>query len=213
MWRHAPAHRLVDQWLTEHQAAVRLLDISVTFPAVYARDGWDLGAEELAFYDMFIHPVDWARHLLGDIGHVDAVRLAGTRPGEVATSIRLLSPSGDAAATINAATGSHAYQVSAWLHTTTGDLLEVDTKDRLRVTTAPAWSGTEGSLRDRATLGWEAGQLYRGWARKGYAEELAAFADRVESCTASGDPVSDELDGAAHTLEIIGRCLAPTGAA
>ncbi|MFJ9216550.1 Gfo/Idh/MocA family protein [Streptomyces sp. NPDC102383] len=212
MWRHAPAHRLVDQWLTEHQAAVRLLDISVTFPAVYARDGWDLGAEELAFYDMFIHPIDWARHLLGDIGRIDAVQLAGTRPGEVTTSVRLLTPAGDAAATINAATGSHAYQVSAWLHTTTGDLIEVDTKDRLRVTTAPTWSGTEGSLRDRATLGWEVGQLYRGWARKGYAEELAAFADRIKSCIATGIPGEDELEGAARTLEVIGHCVAPPGA-
>ncbi|MBC9718002.1 Gfo/Idh/MocA family oxidoreductase [Streptomyces sp. TRM66268-LWL] len=207
MWRHAPAHRLVDQWLAEHHAAARLLDIAVSFPSVYARDGWDLSAEELAFYDMFIHPLDWARHLLGGVGDVDAVLLGGARDGEVTTCIRLLSPSGEAVATINATTGSHAYQVATWLHTTTGDLIEVDTKDRLRVTTSPTWSGTEGSLRDRATLGWEAGQLYRGWARKGYAEELTAFADRIEAPSPHTEPDVSELDGAADTLELIGRCL------
>ncbi|HUY44662.1 MAG TPA: Gfo/Idh/MocA family oxidoreductase [Streptosporangiaceae bacterium] len=208
MWRHAPSHRVVDNWLASHDAGVRLADVAVTFPDVLAREGWDLGPLELAMYDMMIHPLDWARHLLGGVGAVDAVRVPSSRPGEIVVSVRLTSPSGDALATISAATGSHAYQVTAWLHTTSGDLIEVDTKDRVRITTSPTWSGTDGSIRDRATLGWEAGQLYRGWARKGYAEELAAFADRI----AAGQSGGGELRAAAETLEIIGRCLSQLGA-
>jgi predicted dehydrogenase len=214
MWRHAPSHRVLDHWLTEHAASTRLVDIAVTFPAVFARTGWDLDAVELAFYDMFIHPIDWARHLLGGIGDIDTVMLPSGREGEITTSIRLTNPAKSAMATINAATGSHAYQVATWLHTTTGDLIEVDTKDRLRVTTSPTWSGTEGSLRDRSTLGWEAGQLYRGWARKGYSEELTAFADRID-CTPPSQETLSELDMAADTLTAIGRCLSqiiPTSA-
>jgi len=208
MWRHAPSHLVVDNWLASHHARVRLADVAVTFPDVLAREGWDLGPLELAMYDMMIHPLDWARHLLGGAGAVDAVRVPSSRPGEVVVSVRLTSPPGDALATISAATGSHAYQVAAWLHATTGDLIEVDTKDRVRITTSPTWSGTDGSIRDRATLGWEAGQLYRGWARKGYAEELTAFADRIVTGQAGGG----ELRAAAETLDIIGRCLAQLSA-
>lgn len=203
MWRHAPAHRLVDAWLRDHLAEARLVDIAVTFPDVFPRPGWDLNALELAFYDMLIHPLDWARALLVDVGAVHAVQLPSSRPGEIVTSIRLTNTPGTSMATVNAATGSHAYQVATWLHTSTGDLIEIDTKDRLRITTHPTWSGTDGSIRDRATLGWESGQLYRGWARKGYAEELAAFADTI----AAGASRSSELDDAAETLEIIRGCL------
>lgn len=209
MWRHAPPHRVVEDWLASHHARVRLADIAVTFPDVLAREGWDLGPLELAMYDMVIHPLDWARHLIGEVGSVDAVRVPSSRPGEIVASIRLTSPSGDALATVSAATGSHAYQVTAWLHATTGDLIEVDTKDRVRITTSPTWSGTDGSIRDRATLGWETGQLYRGWARKGYAEELTAFAGRI----AAGQADGGELRAAAATLEIIGRCLSQLSSA
>ncbi|MGH3319266.1 MAG: Gfo/Idh/MocA family protein [Streptosporangiaceae bacterium] len=203
MWRHAPAHWILDDWIAKRGAAVRLADIAVTFPAVFARGGWNLDAVELAFYDMFIHALDWARHLLGGVHHIDAVGLPGLRSGEVAVSTRLTGLAGHAMATVNAVTGSHAYQVAAWVHTTTGDLIEVDTQDRLRITASPTWSGTEGSIRDRATLGWETGQLYRGWARKGYAEELTAFAD----CISAGSVTGDELGAAADTLEIIRCCL------
>lgn len=203
MWRHAPAHRVLGDWLTRREAQVRLADIAVTFPDVVTRPGWNLDEIELAFFDMFIHPIDWARHLLGHVNGVDAVRLPSMRTSEVLVNIRLTTASGTAMATLTAATGSHAYQMSAWLHTNLGDLLEVDTKDRLRITTDPTWSGTEGSIRDRATLGWETGQLYRGWARKGYTEELIAFADRVAADT----DYTTELDDAADTLEVIRRCL------
>ncbi len=211
MWRHAPAHQVLDRWLAEHNARARMVDISVTFPAVFRRDGWDLDSVQLALYDMLIHPIDFARHLLGGIGEIDARQLPSSREGEIMMSIRLMNPAGDAMAVINAATGSHAYQVATWIHTSTGDLIEVDTKDRLRLTTSPTWSGTEGSLRDRATLGWEAGQLYRGWGRKGYAEELAAFADQITHPTPQA--AGDELDKAAQTLQAIERCLASLGQA
>ncbi|WP_405889738.1 Gfo/Idh/MocA family oxidoreductase [Streptomyces sp. NBC_00133] len=211
MWRHAPAHRVLDWWMTEHDARARMVDIAVTFPAVFRRDGWDLDPLQLALYDMLIHPIDWGRHLLGGIGEVDARQLPSTRDGEIMMTIRLMNPAGDAMAVVNAATGSHAYQVATWVHTSTGDLIEVDTKDRLRLTTSPTWSGTEGSLRDRATLGWEAGQLYRGWGRKGYAEELAAFADQITH--PAPDAAESELDKAADTLDAIERCLASLGPA
>ncbi|MGW2702324.1 Gfo/Idh/MocA family protein [Streptomyces sp. NPDC001340] len=209
MWRHAPAHRIMDRWLDEHGARARLVDIAVTFPAVFRRDGWDLDPMQLALYDMLIHPIDFARHLLGGIGEVDARELPSSREGEIMMSLRLMNPAGDAMAVVNAATGSHAYQVAAWVHTSTGDLIEVDTKDRLRLTTAPTWSGTEGSLRDRATLGWEAGQLYRGWGRKGYAEELASFADQIAH--PAPQAAGDELDNASQTLQAIERCLSSLG--
>ena len=209
MWRHAPTHRVLDHWLAEHDARTRMVDIAVTFPAVFRRDGWDLNPVQLALYDMLIHPIDFARHLLGGIGEVDARQLPSSREGEIMMSIRLMNPTGDAMAVVNAATGSHAYQVASWIHTSTGDLIEIDTKDRLRLTTSPTWSGTEGSLRDRATLGWEAGQLYRGWGRKGYAEELAAFADQITHLTPAA--AGSELDKAAQTLEAIQRCLVDLG--
>ncbi|MEU9397039.1 Gfo/Idh/MocA family oxidoreductase [Streptomyces sp. NPDC048324] len=211
MWRHAPAHRVLDRWLAEHDARARMVDIAVTFPAVFSRDGWDLTPVQLALYDMLIHPIDFARHLLGGIGEVDARQLPSSREGEIMMSLRLMNPAGDAMTVINAATGSHAYQVATWVHTSTGDLIEVDTKDRLRLTTSPTWSGTEGSLRDRATLGWEAGQLYRGWGRKGYAEELAAFADQIAHPAA--EAAGDELDKAAQSLEAIESCLVSLGQA
>lgn len=210
MWRHAPAHKVLTDWLRTAAAHPRLVSVSVTFPAVFERAGWNMSALQLAFYDMFIHPVDWVCHLIGPVGTTDAVRLPGIDPSAIVVNLRLWSADGSALACINAATGSHAYQVNAWLHTDRGDLVEVDAKDRLRLTTQPTWSGTEGSIRDRATLNWEAGQLYRGWARKGYAEELAAFAARIRTGQQSRAVDAADLRHASATMRVIEDCLKQT---
>lgn len=203
MWRHAPAHRILADWLRATDTRPRLVNVSVTFPEVFERARWKMTALELAFYDMFIHPIDWACHLIGPVGRTDAVSVPGTDPSAIAVNLRLWSADNFALACVNAATGSHAYQASAWLHTDRGDLIEVDTQDRLRLTTLPTWSGTEGSIRDRATMNWEAGQLYRGWSRKGYAEELAAFAARIRV----DDWSPEDLRQAAATMSVIENCL------
>lgn len=203
MWRHVPAHQVLLEWLRTSEARLQLADIAVTFPSAIERAGWDMNVDELAFYDMFIHPVDWACHLLGRVGRIDAALVPSSDPTRIAVHLRLWSADGSIVASINAATGSHAYQVAEWLHTDCGDLIEVDTNDRLRITTQPTWSGTQGSIRDRATLNWETGQLYRGWARKGYAEELAALAASIRA----GKGSAADLHRASETLRVIENCL------
>jgi predicted dehydrogenase len=178
MWRHAPVHTVLGDWLEQQQTRPAVATVSATFPPVITRPGWDMSTLELAFYDMFVHPIDWASWLLGRITKYDAVLLDSDDDGTVVAQIRLWSEDGRLAS-LTLATGSRAYQISAWAQTDAGDVIEIDTKERLRITTLPTWSGTEGSFRDRATLDWEAGQLYRGWGRKGYAESFGVFSRRI----------------------------------
>ena len=198
MWRHAPVHQTMRRWMTRAGVQPVTFAVNATFPAVLLRPGWDLDEVALAVYDMFIHPIDWASWLLGPVCGVDAIRQELPGTGAMTAQIRLVSED-SMIGVLTLATGSRAYQVDAWIQTDAGDLIEIDTKERLRVTTSPTWSATEGGIRDRATENWEAGQLYRGWGRKGYAEELAVWAERIGRNT-------DHrlgLDEAAETMRII----------
>jgi predicted dehydrogenase len=198
MWRHAPVHTVLGDWLRRHGTAPVVTSVSATFPPVITRPGWDMSTLELAFYDMFVHPIDWASWLVGTIVDHDAVLLKSTDDATVVTQVRLWSEDGRLVS-LTLATGSRAYQITVWAQTDAGDVIEIDTKERLRITSLPTWSGTEGSFRDRATLDWEAGQLYRGWGRKGYAESFAVFAQRIQQ---DRDHASG-LHEAAHTMGLV----------
>jgi predicted dehydrogenase len=180
MWRYAPTSLILDRWRDGGREQPSLINVSATFPAAVKRVGWEMSTVEVALFDMFIHPVDWAVGLLGGEVHgVSATMpLADEDTGSIHTHICLENNSG-AVASLALATGSAGYQVAAWIQFRNGPLAEIEDHDHIRITSQPTWTGTEGSLRDRPTLDWRPGQLYRGWARKGYAEELRDFARAV----------------------------------
>lgn len=182
MWRHAPITAIITRWLAERGTETRLLNLTVTLPPIDLRPpwrgDWGLDLRETAYYDAFVHPIDWVVALLGPIGFVRARELPAD-DGQLVTSLWMESPSGKRAATLDLVTGSDAYEVTAWGHTTDGSLWQVDTLQRVSITSRPTWTGTDGGIRDRVTHNWEPGQLYRGWGRYGYAEEFVAFADAI----------------------------------
>lgn len=202
MWRHAPAHRLIDNWLAERATEPTSISISATFPAVLVRPGWAGSERDLAFWDMFIHPIDWVLGLLGPVRDVRAQEIPTQESGRVDCVLTLVDMNGHIA-TLTLSTASNAYQVATWIHTEDGSVIEVDTKERLRITSAPTWSGTEGWIRDRPTLNWEPGQLYRGWGRQGYAEELREFAAQAGGANEGGTSARSS----AETSRVIRRCL------
>jgi predicted dehydrogenase len=182
MWRYAPVTGIVTRWLAERGAHTRLLNMTVTLPPIDLRPAWrgDWGMtlRQTAYYDGFVHPIDWAVHMLGPIGSVHVRELPGP-DGCVTASLWLAGADGARAATLDLVTGSDAYEVTAWGHVSDGSLWQVDTLQHVTVTARPTWTGTEGGIRDRVTWHWDPGQLYRGWGRYGYAEEFAAFATAV----------------------------------
>jgi predicted dehydrogenase len=202
MWRFAPAHTLVASWMAERGTRPSILNVNATFPEVITRDGWEMNELELAFYDMFIHALDWSTVHIGSPESVTAHILPSRRPHHVEVSVQLRSADGRLGI-LNLSTASSAYQISTWIHADDGSVIEIDTKERVRITSLPTWSGTPGWIRDRPTLNWEPGQVYRGWSRKGYFEELTEFTERIST----GRDVALGAQEAAHTLSVIERCL------
>jgi predicted dehydrogenase len=204
MWRWAPATTVLGRWLTNR--TTDLMTVTVTLPRIDLRPAWRgdwrLGLLETAFYDAFIHPVDWATLFLNPVvGVHTTVVAADEERGRVVATVRLRDTTGSACV-LSMVTGSAAYQVGAWGDLTDGGLWDVDTLQRITVTEQPTWTGTPGGMRDRATLRWEPGQLYRGWGRQGYAEEFTAFADAV----LDGGP-ADNFAAVAHTLDVLAAAI------
>lgn len=207
MWRFAPVHSVLDSWLAEQGTRAAFLNVNVTFPEIITRQGWAMSETELAFYDMFVHAIDWSLVHLPGAALRDIVAIPTSQPGRVEVSVRLQDDEGRLAV-LNMAAGSHAYQIATWLHTERGDVAEIDTKERLRITTRPTWSRTEGWIRDRPTLNFEAGQVYRGFSRKGYAEELAEFGARIRDGRDHGTGAAQ----AAAALAVINQALSALAA-
>jgi predicted dehydrogenase len=215
MWRWAPATTVLRRWLAGRQGT-GLLAMTVTLPRIDLapdwRDDWRLGLLETAFFDAFVHPVDWATQFLAPVVEVRTTVVETDEDrGRVVVVVHLHAEDG-AVASLSMVTGSEAYQVSAWGSLRDGGLWELDTLQHITVTTQPTWSGTPGGMRDRATLEWRPGQLYRGWGRQGYAEEFTAFADAI--CSGRPGPAGN-LGAVAHTFDVLDAGLrsARTGAA
>lgn len=203
MWRWAPVTTVLRDWLAG-RAATAMMTVTVTLPRIDLRptwrDDWQLGLLETAFFDAFIHPVDWATLFLDDVADVQTTVVeADPERGRVLATVAMRDRR-SALATLSMVTGSDAYQVGAWAHLTDGCLWEMDGMRRVTVTGQPTWTGTPGGMRDRATLHWEPGQLYRGWGRQGYAEQFAAFTDAI----LAGEPQRvTNLDAMAHTFDLL----------
>ncbi|WP_165975253.1 Gfo/Idh/MocA family protein [Actinomadura rubrisoli] len=203
MWRRAPVTQVVREWLAGRGAHTRLLNMTVTLPFIDLkpswRGDWGLSLRENAYYDGFIHPIDWASSMLGPIGEAHAREL-DTGDGRLAVHLWIEGAARDRAGAVTLVTGSDAYDVTALGHASDGSLWQMDTMQRVTVTAQPTWTGTPGGIRDRTTRCWEPGQLYRGWGRYGYAEEFAAFA---ESVTSDAPTEGTDLDDVARTYDVI----------
>jgi predicted dehydrogenase len=208
MWRWAPVTTVLRDWLAT-RGTTALMAVTVTLPRIDLRPAWrgdwQLGLLETAFFDAFVHPVDWTTLFLDEVTQVRTTVVQSDRDsGRVLATVELRDRR-SALATLSMVTGSDAYQVGAWAQLSDGCLWEMDGMRRITITGQPTWTGTAGGMRDRATLHWEPGQLYRGWGRQGYAEELACFADAV----LAGEPGRvTNLAGVAHTFDVLAAGLA-----
>jgi predicted dehydrogenase len=203
MWRWAPVTTVLRDWLADRPPTA-MMAVTVTLPRIDLRpawrDDWRLGLLETAFFDAFIHPVDWVTLFLDEVTEVrTTVVEADHDRGRVLATVALRDRR-SALATLSMVTGSDAYQVGAWTQLADGCLWEMDGLRRVTVTGQPTWTGTPGGMRDRATLHWESGQLYRGWGRQGYAEQFAAFTDAI----LAGQPQRvTNLGAVAHTFDVL----------
>jgi len=207
MWRFTKGMQVLESWRGGRpDRKVRHLCINATFPAAIARSGWSLGMPELAFHDMLIHAIDCSAALVGqpESVRVETTPSAGAEgaPARVSFTIVMRHPSA-AVSVICAHIGSARYHVALSAVTDDGSFVQLDDLTRLSITPPESWSGTFGSFRDHPSLDWEPGQLYRGYARHGYAEELAAFADCIRRRT----PTPLDLTLAVQDMLTMEACL------
>ena len=205
MWRRARATTITRRFLEQRGTELVQLNLCVAYPAVGSRrPTWGLDVLETAFFDTFIHPMDWTRSLMGEVSTVIGDAAVDDR-GAVRSQLLLECERGTA--TLLMIAGSAAYRTAAWLSCADGSQIEIDTLHRVRIATEPSWLGEERDLEDQLSQGWETGPLYRGWARHGYAEELAAFATRV----ADGSTPSSDLADHAGTLALVRAAVEVAG--
>lgn len=201
MWRYAPPMHVLRYYLATHNTEIQAASIAASFPGVTHRADWGLSLRESTFYDMYVHALDWVTALLGPAQAVSCWAAAPGIEWPDRTHIAVWTQQGTASLTL--ANEMKSYEITAWLCLTDGSLAQIDTNERIRITSDASWSGTEGGIRDWPSHSWEPGQLYRGWGRKGYAEELNEFA----SCVADGRIPAAALRAHAHTLRVVAAAL------
>ena len=205
MWRHTRATGLFNRFIVgkPKSQSLKSLLIQACFPPLLVRQAWDSHPVRLAFLDMFIHPIDFACWFLGEPLSVRAVQTQPFQDGRGGVIVLLQSPGSDRTANIHLSCGSHYYGIDITANCADGSLARIRDLNELVVITSPTWTGTEGGLRDRAYQGWEQGPLYRGYGRRGYAEEISAF----YSALTEGVPIASLLDDALLTLKVIDAAI------
>lgn len=202
MWRYAGTTSVIRNTLSQRGTDVVIANMTASFPSYVHGGSWSLGGRASAFFEMFVHPIDWLVDMLGDPYRTSA-QLVQDQPELGRLAVSLLTQHSRGSAALSLATGMSAYQVSAWLGCDDGTVIEMDTFERVRVTSQPTWSETEGGIRDWPSLHWESGQLHRGWARRGYAEEFRELA----ACIRDHRQPRSDLEAHRKTIALVAASL------
>jgi len=177
-WRHAPAHRMARQ-LAEDEGFGKMLG----FRCKYAAPGpkspiWGLDSVVRSFLlGQAIHPVDCMRFLVGSEVEGLYATIAEEHDGTTSFAITFRFESG-AAGTMNLFGGTHTLMMETAIIGASGRCVEVEEAARLRYFKEQPPVGA-GGYTDTPAITWHQGNLYRGYARPGYLEELEHFADSL----------------------------------
>ncbi|MEI3896093.1 MULTISPECIES: Gfo/Idh/MocA family protein [Bacillus] len=206
-WRYTPGTKVLKDWINidsvERDPDLILLD--VTFPKGLTDELWGLNGVQAAFYDIYIHAIDYIFSWLGNISDIktDLIKFEKNKQKVVITC----KNSDGKTAIASLVRGSAAYQVNFTAHLNDGTQAILKDLTHLEITPVRPWSNTEGSFRDHPSLQWNPGRLYRGYARAGYAEEWDSFIESILSNTTT----PTNLIMASSVLGVIERCLHQIG--
>jgi len=174
-WRHAPAHRMARQ-LAEDEGFGKVLG----FRCKYAAPGpkspiWGLDGVVRSFLlGQAIHPVDCMRFLVGSEVENLYATIAEEHDGTTSFAITFRFENG-AVGTLNLFGGTHTLMMETAIIGASGRCVEVEEAARLRYFKEQPPVGA-GGYADTPAITWHQGNLYRGYARPGYIEELEHFA-------------------------------------
>lgn len=206
-WRYSAGNMVARRWVEAHpDVTPRLVVVDATFPSGPQQEMWGLDEVQSRFYEMFIHAADYLVSWSGPATRLVGCRLVGGLPGVNAV---LETESENVSGVAALCTNSAAYEINVLVHCSDGTQLRSHNLVDLEVTTSHTWSGTDGGLRDHASLKWEPGQLYRNFGRSGYQEEWNLFV----SCIANGMEAPTNFGSAACAVLLIEDALAKLGRA
>jgi len=197
MWRYTSVTQMLRKWSQSKELAQMF--VVATFPGVLKREGWNVDLMELALYDMFIHPIDYALFLGG---RPCGVRVTPYESDDTDVLAANIAFDGNPLINLNMISGSSSYHIDISLGFKDGSFASIKDMSSFSVNTPETWTGTTGSFRDRPIMAWEHGNLYRGYARHGYAEEMEAFYSSIT--TGSGN--FSDLSQAINTMDVLEAC-------
>jgi len=181
-WRHAPAHQMARR-LAEEPEFGQVLSFRCKYAAPGPKSGiWGTDSAVRGYLlGQVIHPVDCMRFLVGsEVAEVYAAiaeRAPGAGDGSDGTTSYAISfrfQSG-AVGTMNLFGGTHTLMMETAIIGASGRAIEVEEAARLRYFKEQPPLG-KGDYIDTPSISWTQGNLYRGYARPGYLEELQHFA-------------------------------------
>jgi phthalate 4,5-cis-dihydrodiol dehydrogenase len=105
MWRYTAASRVLTHVLEERQTEISMINLCASFPSFAFHHDWDLEPMTIAFYSMFIHPVDWVTALLGEAKEVHA-EVSEFLPDDGVLHVQVLMRTASGTATLSLATGT-----------------------------------------------------------------------------------------------------------
>lgn len=177
-WRHAPAHRMARQ-LAEQEGFGKVLGFRCKYAAPGPKSAlWGLDSVVRSFLlGQVIHPVDCMRFLVGqEVAEVYAA-IAEAKDGATSFAVSFRFEGG-AVGTMNLFGGTHTLMMETAITGASGRCVEVEEAARLRYFKEQPLVGT-GGYTDTPAITWDQGNLYRGYARPGYREELEHFAGSI----------------------------------
>ena len=174
-WRHAPAHRMARQ-LAEDEGFSKVLGFRCKYAAPGPKSAiWGLDSVVRSFLlGQAIHPVDCMRFLVGSEVESLYATIAEEHDGTTSFAITFRFENG-AVGTLNLFGGTHTLMMETAIIGASGRCVEVEEAARLRYLKEQPPVGA-GGYADTPAITWHQRNLYRGYARPGYIEELEHFA-------------------------------------
>jgi len=177
-WRHAPAHQMARR-LADEPGFGPVLGFRCKYAAPGPKTGiWGTDSAVRGYLlGQVIHPVDCMRFLVGsEVAEVYAA-IAELPDGTTSYAVSFRFASG-AVGTMNLFGGTHSLMMETAIIGASGRAVEIEDAARVRYFKEQPPLGKGGYV-DSPSIYWSQGNLYRGYARPGYLEELQHFADAL----------------------------------
>jgi len=197
-WRHAPAHQMARR-LAEEPGFGDVLGFRCKYAAPGPKSAiWETDSTVRGYLlGQVIHPVDCMRFLVGD--EVSEVYAAiAERPDDTTSYAVTFRFEGGAVGTMNLFGGTHTLMMETAIIGSSGRCVEVEEAARLTYYKEQPPLGQGGYI-DTPSMHWHQGNLYRGYGRPGYLEELEHFA----AALLAGEQPRSSLEDAYENMRLL----------